>query len=78
LVVALALTPEQRRLRGQIAGNERWSRVPKAERATHTEAARKAFRDRFADAADPEAAMRAHMARLSLKASKARRKGTVP
>jgi hypothetical protein len=72
------LTPEERRLRGVIAGSDRWSRIPKGERAKETEAARKAFRDRFADAADPDAAMRAHMARLSLKASKARRKGAAP
>jgi len=34
------LTPEQRRLRSQIANAARWSRVPPSQRAAQTQAAR--------------------------------------
>lgn len=46
------MTPEQRRLRAQIAANTRWSR-PMA-RADASEIARSAFYDRLAHQVDPE------------------------
>jgi hypothetical protein len=78
----LTLTPEQRSLRAQIAANARWSR----EDGTHQgEILRRGFLKKFIDEVDPdrslpenerirraENALKAHMLRLSLAASKKR------
>lgn len=61
------LTPGQRRLRARIGAC-----ALHAQGKTSTIAAGAAFRARFADAADPDAALRAYMTSLSLKASRAK------
>jgi hypothetical protein len=78
------LTPAQRRLRAQVAANERWSRVPNRTEATAP--GRDAFLAGFEKRVDPlgelpegerrrraESARRAHMQRLALASSRARR-----
>jgi hypothetical protein len=78
------LTPAERRLRGQLAAEESWSRT--ADRSARTAPARAAFLDRFERQVDPdgslppteralmaEHARRAHFLRLSLQSAKARR-----
>ena len=79
----MALTPEQRSLRASIAANTRWAKEdPKA--GTHK--ARAGFEARFEREVDPDgtldpverkrrarAAMRAHMQRLALASSRARK-----
>jgi len=82
--VPLSLSPEQRVLRAQIAANTRWSKEDPKE---GTKAARAAFERRFELEVDPDgtlpeverrrraaAAMRAHMQRLALASSRARKK----
>ncbi len=82
--MALSLSPEQRRLRAQTAAYERWSKEDPRE---GTKPARAAFNQRFIDQVDPErllpeaerarraqAAMRAHMSRMALASSRARKK----
>jgi len=81
----LQLTPEQRRVHGQISANARWAAIPASERPAATQAARDARWRRYLDAVpervtDPEErerlaaqARRADMLRMSLAASKARR-----
>ena len=78
------LTPEQRSQRARIANATRWSRVPYAERAAQTQAARDALWRKYLDAVPPEVtdpaerealarqARRADLTRASLKASRAR------
>ena len=79
------LTPSERTLRAQIAANTRWS-TP-GQREAQSTGQRERIKDRFRNSIDPErklqpqelerlaeAALRAHMARLALKASKARRR----
>jgi hypothetical protein len=80
--VPSSLSPEQRRLRAQIAANTRWSREdPRA----GTARARAAWYRKFLDQVDPDrslapaerdrrvqAAVRAEMQRLALRSSKAR------
>jgi hypothetical protein len=78
------LTPEQRSLRAQIAANTRWSRQDPKD---GTKPARSAFEPRFELEVDPDgtlpedernrrarSAMRAHMQRLALASSRARKK----
>lgn len=78
----MALTPEQRRLRAQIAANTRLATEDPVEM---TAPARKAFLDRFEKQVDPdgvlapderarraEAARKAYFAKLALASSKAR------
>lgn len=86
-VGALSLSPEQRRLRAQIAANTRWSRE---DPRVGTARARAAWYRRFLDEVDPDrtlspaererraqSALRAEMQRLALLSSKARaRKAT--
>lgn len=80
----MPLSLEQRRLRAQIAANERWSREDPKE---GIKPARAAFERRFERQVDPDgvlpsaerkrrarAAMRAHMQRLALASSRARKK----
>jgi hypothetical protein len=80
----MALSPQQRSLRAQIAANSRWSKEDPKE---GTKPARAAFEHRFELEVDPDgtlpkverkrraaAAMRAHMQRLALASSRARRK----
>jgi hypothetical protein len=80
----MALTPEQRSLRAQTAAYERWSKEDPRE---GTKSARAGFKQRFVNQVDPDrvlselererraqAALRAHMARMSLASSKARSK----
>jgi hypothetical protein len=70
------LTPEQRRLRSQIANAARWSRVPPSQRAAQTQAARDALTAKYEAQVDPEqvlpAAERAELARQAQKADLAR------
>ena len=74
------LTPEQRRIRAQIAANTRWSRE---DPRVGTARARAAWYRRFLDEVDPDrilspaererraqAALRAEMQRLALRSSK--------
>jgi hypothetical protein len=69
---------------GQIGGNSRAARCP--DPSAHTAPARKAFRDKFENEADPDGKLdpverarrgdmlrRAHYARMALKSAKARR-----
>ena len=82
--MALSLSPEQRRLRAQIAANTRWSKEDPKE---GIKPARAAYERRFESEVDPDgalpegerrrraaAAMRAHMQRLALASSRARKK----
>jgi hypothetical protein len=80
----MALTPEQRRLRAQIAAHIRWSREDPTANAVRAQAGLVA---RFERQVDPdgtlepaerarrvESARKAHMKRLALKSAKARRR----
>ena len=80
----MALSPQQRTLRAQIAANTRWSREDPRE---GTKPARAGYARRFELEVDPDgtlpqierkrraaAAMRAHMQRLALASSRARKK----
>lgn len=80
-----ALTPAQRSLRARLAAHTLHSTRDPLE---HTAPARKAFLDRFLEQVDPEgllapeerrrraqSALKAHMTRLALASSRARRKG---
>lgn len=80
----MALSPQQRSLRAQIAANSRWSKEDPKE---GTKPARAGYERRFEREVDPDgtlpeverkrraaAAMRAHMQRLALASSRARRK----
>jgi hypothetical protein len=86
LFLLLRLTPAQRSLRASIAANTRWSREDPAANAARGQAGLLARFEREARAADPdapdaeiarrtEAAHRAHMQRLALASSKARKAG---
>jgi hypothetical protein len=79
------LTPEQRVLRARIAAHTRWANEDAAGRLANAQRAREGFGRRFLDQVDPnrvlpeaerqrraESAMRAYMAQLALKSSKAR------
>lgn len=79
------LTPAQRSLRSRIAMDDRWSRVPRGERAAQTKAARDAAFARYLRQVDPEGllpeaervalarqARRADLRRMALKAARAR------
>jgi hypothetical protein len=79
----MPLTPEQRRLRAQIAANTRWAR--ENDRTLQTARARAAALERFEREVDPnnelplderlhraENAFKAHMCRMALASSKAR------
>jgi hypothetical protein len=89
MATSTGLTPEERKLRGKIAGNESWAKT--LDRTARTQPGRDKFRESFQDVVDPdhllepiervkrgEAAYRAHMNRLALKSSKARRKKAKP
>lgn len=78
-----SLTPELRRLRGQIAANTSWANTPN--RPARTQKARAKFDERFEDEVDPdrvlppaerakraENARKAYFARLAFKSAKAR------
>lgn len=80
------LTPEQRKLRAQIAAHTRWSRED--DRAGATEKARTAFLERFEREVDPDCkldpaersrraahARKAYFARLALRSTQARKGG---
>lgn len=80
----MPLTPEQRRLRAQIAANTRWSREDPAVNAVRAQAGLTA---RFEREVDPdgtlppaerarrvEAARKAHFQRLALKSAQARQR----
>jgi hypothetical protein len=82
----LPLTPEQRHLRASVAAFERWSREDPAANAARGQAGLLARFDREAREAEPglteaeyarraESARKAHMQRLALASSKARRAG---
>jgi hypothetical protein len=71
------MTPEQLRLRAQIANAERWSRIPPGQRAAHTAAARAAIDRKYQRQVDPDRqlpeAERMELARQAMKADLARR-----
>jgi hypothetical protein len=78
------LTPEERRLRAQVAAHKRWSQPgARQQQATAISEARLAYHERLVDpdgTLDPaerrklaENSLRAEMARLALRSSKARR-----
>lgn len=79
----MSLTPEQRRLRAQIAANTRWSREDSSVQARRGQAGLTAKFEREVDpdgalppaerARRVEAARRAHMQTLALKSSRARK-----
>jgi hypothetical protein len=82
----MALTPEQRALRASAAALTRWSREDPSANAARGQAGLLARFEREARAAEPgltdteyarraECARRAHMARLALSSSKARKAG---
>jgi hypothetical protein len=86
--VPLSFSPEQRRLRAQIAANTRWSKQDPKE---GIKPARSGYERRFELEVDPDgtlpegerkrraaAAHRAHMQRLALASSRARQKATTP
>lgn len=79
----MPLTPEQRRLRAQIAAHAMWANCP--DPSAHTQPARDAALERFEREVDPEGvlspeersrraehARKAHFKRLALASSKAR------
>lgn len=67
------LTPEQRSTRARAAALARWSQRTPEERAAETQAARDALAATWDAAPNPDAAKRAHMTRLALASSRARR-----
>lgn len=80
------LTPAERSLRASIAANSRWARTPSAERRRQADRGHAGLLARFADEVDPDGtltpdernrlahnALAAHMKRLALASSKARR-----
>ena len=80
----MPLTPDERRMRAQIAAASRWAKTDDRKQATAK--ARSGLRAKFEREADPagtlapdkleyrvQQLMRAHMLRMSLKAKKARR-----
>jgi hypothetical protein len=88
MATSTGLTPEERKLRGRIAGYSSWEKT--LDRTARTQRGRDAFRESFADKIDPdhllppverakrgEAAYKAHMARLAFKSAKARRQRKV-
>ncbi len=83
--MALSLTPEQRRIRAQIAAHARWANTTREERKRATKPTYDAFLAKFEREVDPDGvlpekerryrakhAQAAHMLRLQLAASKAR------
>jgi len=82
------LTPTQARLRAQVAGNDRWARATQAERTANAVRGQAGLLARFEAQVDPDGtlppaerakraanARKAHMARLALASSRARKKG---
>lgn len=67
------MTPEQRSMRARLAAQTRWANTAGADRAAATQAARDALEAKWAQAPDPTAARRAHMTRMSLSSSRARK-----
>lgn len=72
-----SLSPAERRLRGKIAADSRWGKIPEAERPHHTAKARRGLENKFLAEAegDPvraESLRKAFYARLALKSSRAR------
>jgi hypothetical protein len=83
-----SLTPTQRRLRAQVAANTRWAMAPEGDRRATGRRGQAGLLSRFAREIDPdgtlppeelakrvENARQAHMARLALASSRARKKG---
>lgn len=83
----MALTPQQRTIRAQIAAHTRWAHTD--DRTADTAPARQAFLDRFEREVDPdgildpaerarraENAKKAHFKRMALASARARRKRT--
>lgn len=83
-----ALTPAERKLRASIAAHTRWSHTPAAERRRQADRGQAALLAKFAAEVDPDGAMSpeerdklarnfysAHMKRLALASSRARRNG---
>ena len=83
-LMALLLTPGERRLRASVAAHTRWSRT--VDRTEATRAAREAFLRRFEDHVDPnkelrpdvrrrnaESARRAYFQKLAYMSARARR-----
>lgn len=83
----MALTPQQRTIRAQIAAHTLWAHTD--DRAAHTAPARQAFLDRFELEVDPdgtldpaerarraENARKAHYKRMALASARARRRAS--
>lgn len=68
-----SLTPEQRSTRARAAALTRWANRSPEQRAAETQAARDALAAQWDAAPNPDAAKRAHMTRLALASSRARR-----
>jgi hypothetical protein len=69
----MSLTPEQRSMRARLAAQTRWANTAQTDRAEATRAARDALAAKWAASPDPDAARRAHMTRMSLSSSRARK-----
>lgn len=66
------LTPEQRSSLARLAALRRWSQTTPQERTQQTQAARDGLAAKWADAANPEAAMKAHMVAMAISSSRSR------
>jgi hypothetical protein len=86
--VPTSLTPAERSLRASVAAHSRWSQTPAAERRRQADRGHAALLAKFATQVDPDGvlapeerdklarnAYTAHMKRLALASSRARRKG---
>lgn len=67
------LTPEQRSMQARLAAQTRWANATPTERTAATRPAREALAAKWDEAPDPASARRAHMTRLALASSRARR-----
>lgn len=82
----MPLTPEQRSIRARLAAHSRWANASPEDARRQGEAAQRGLLERFAKDIDPEGSLdpedryrrakharNAHMARLALKSSQARK-----
>lgn len=65
------LTPEQRQMQARLAAQTRWAQT--TDRSAATRPARDALAAKWEAAPDPAAAQRAHMTRMALASSRARK-----
>lgn len=67
------LTPAQRSLQARLAAQSRWAKTAPGARSQATAPARAALAAQWDAAPDPDLARRAHMTRLALASSRARK-----